>query len=193
MAIVSFVGAWFALKRAQPAVAARAGKTARVDNAGHVAVGKENRCRTTHKPVERAVFGIRVHETGLRLVDRSNVGERVNHASVVSIAPRCRETGFNHGVGAIGHGLNQRITDLGRPPPAAAVHKGIDLSSIVGIENRVLLMVAVAAAVIVAVVVGTALSLWVWASLGPVARRVALAAMVLLGVLLFCWLLVLQG
>ena len=46
---------------------------------------------------------------------------------------------------------------------------------------------------IVAVVVGTALSLWVWASLGPVARRVALAAMVLLGVLLFCWLLVLQG
>ena len=46
---------------------------------------------------------------------------------------------------------------------------------------------------VVAVVVGTALSLWVWASLGPVARRVALAAMVLLGVLLFCWLLVLQG
>lgn len=46
---------------------------------------------------------------------------------------------------------------------------------------------------IVAVVVGTALSLWVWASLGPVARRVALTAMVVLGVLLFCYLLVLQG
>jgi hypothetical protein len=46
---------------------------------------------------------------------------------------------------------------------------------------------------IVAVVVGTALSLWVWASLGPAARRLALAAMVLLGVLLVGYLLVLQG
>jgi hypothetical protein len=46
---------------------------------------------------------------------------------------------------------------------------------------------------IVAVVVGTALSLWVWASLGPVARRLALAAMVVLGVLLVGYLLVLQG
>lgn len=46
---------------------------------------------------------------------------------------------------------------------------------------------------VVAVVVGTALSLWVWASLGPVARRVALAAMVVLGVLLVGYLLVLQG
>lgn len=47
--------------------------------------------------------------------------------------------------------------------------------------------------IIVAVVVGTAVSLWVWSSLGPMARRVALAAMVLLGVFLVGWLLVLQG
>ena len=46
---------------------------------------------------------------------------------------------------------------------------------------------------VLAVVVGTALSLWVWSSLGPVARRVALAAMFLLGALLVGWLMVLQG
>jgi hypothetical protein len=47
--------------------------------------------------------------------------------------------------------------------------------------------------IIVAVVVGTALSLWIWSSLGPMARRVALAVMVLLGVFLVGWLMVLQG
>ena len=47
--------------------------------------------------------------------------------------------------------------------------------------------------IILAVVVGTALSLWVWSSLGPAARRVALAAMLLLGALLVGWLMVLQG
>ena len=46
---------------------------------------------------------------------------------------------------------------------------------------------------IVAVVAGTALSLWVWSSLGPAARRAALAAMLLLGALLVGWLLILQG
>jgi prepilin signal peptidase PulO-like enzyme (type II secretory pathway) len=47
--------------------------------------------------------------------------------------------------------------------------------------------------IVLAVVVGTALSLWVWSSLGPPARRVALAAMLLLGALLVGWLMVLQG
>ena len=47
--------------------------------------------------------------------------------------------------------------------------------------------------IVLAVVVGTALSLWVWSSLGPAARRVALAAMLLLGALLVGWLMVLQG
>ncbi|MEI8317139.1 MAG: A24 family peptidase, partial [Planctomycetia bacterium] len=47
--------------------------------------------------------------------------------------------------------------------------------------------------IVLAVVVGTALSLWVWSSLGPVARRVVLAAMLLLGALLVGWLMVLQG
>ena len=47
--------------------------------------------------------------------------------------------------------------------------------------------------IVVAVVVGTALSLWVWSSLGPAARRLVLAAMVLLGVFLVGWLLMLQG
>jgi hypothetical protein len=47
------------------------------------------------------------------------------------------------------------------------------------------------AGTVVAVVAGTALSLWVWSSLGPAARRVALAAMVLLGLALVGWLLLL--
>lgn len=45
------------------------------------------------------------------------------------------------------------------------------------------------AGTVVAVVAGTALSLWVWSSLGPAARRFVLAALVLLGLALCGWLL----
>jgi prepilin signal peptidase PulO-like enzyme (type II secretory pathway) len=46
--------------------------------------------------------------------------------------------------------------------------------------------------IVVAVVTGTALSLWIWSSLGPAARRLALAVIVLLMLVLVAWLLVLQ-
>lgn len=49
------------------------------------------------------------------------------------------------------------------------------------------------AGTVVAVVAGTALSLWVWSSLGPAARRVVLAALVLLGLALGGGLLFLGG
>lgn len=47
--------------------------------------------------------------------------------------------------------------------------------------------------IVVAVVAGTGVSLWVWSSLGPTSRRVALVAMLLLAALLLGWLVLLQG
>ena len=136
-----------------------------------MAVGEEDRRRAAHHAEEPAVGRVGVHEPSLRLVDRSDVGERVHLPRAIARAPRRREAGGDLGDGAVGHAFDERVAELGRPLAARRVGKGVEGRSLPGIHDHVLLRVAVAAAVIFAVIMIVIANLGRPHDRDPVGRR----------------------